>query len=59
MNGSSFFTDNQGSVFGVVNTKIVLEGILYFSNNFAGPYPENLKGGCTSFRPVTQYMYMY
>ena len=35
LNGSSFFTDNQGSVFGVFNTKIVLEGILHFSNNFA------------------------
>ena len=35
LNGSSFFTDNQGSVFGVFNTKILLEGILHFSNNFA------------------------
>ena len=33
--GSSSFTDNQGSVFGVFNTKILLEGILHFSNNFA------------------------
>ena len=33
--GSSSFIDNYGSVFGVFNTKIVLEGILYFKNNTA------------------------
>ena len=33
--GSSSFIDNYGSVFGVFNTKIVLEGILYFKNNAA------------------------
>ena len=35
LNGSSFFTDNYGSVFGVFNTKIILEGILHFKNNSA------------------------
>ena len=35
LNGSSFFTDNYGSVFGVFNTKIILEGILHFKNNAA------------------------
>ena len=35
LNGSSSFTDNYGSVFGVLNTKIVLEGMLHFKNNFA------------------------
>ena len=35
LNGSSSFTDNYGSVFGVLNTKIVLEGLLNFTNNFA------------------------
>ena len=35
MNGSSSFTDNYGSVFGVMNTKIVLEGMLHFKNNSA------------------------
>ena len=35
LNGSSSFTDNYGSVFGVMNTKIVLEGILHFKNNSA------------------------
>ena len=35
MKGSSSFTDNYGSVFGVLNTKIVLEGMLHFKNNFA------------------------
>ena len=35
LNGSSSFTDNYGSVFGVLNTKIVLEGILHFENNSA------------------------
>ena len=35
LNGSSSFTDNYGSVFGVMNTKIVLEGMLHFKNNFA------------------------
>ena len=33
--GSSSFIDNYGSVFGVFNTKIVLEGILHFKNNAA------------------------
>ena len=33
--GSSSFTDNYGSVFGVFNTKIVLEGVLQFKNNSA------------------------
>ena len=33
--GSSYFTDNDGSVFGVMNTKIILEGLLHFKNNFA------------------------
>ena len=33
--GSSSFNDNYGSVFGVMNTKIVLEGMLHFINNFA------------------------
>ena len=35
LNGSSSFTDNQGPVFGVFNTKIVLEGTLDFKNNSA------------------------
>ena len=35
LNGSSSFTDNYGSVFGVMNTKIVLEGMLHFKNNSA------------------------
>ena len=35
LNGSSSFTDNYGSVFGVFNTKIVLEGMLHFKNNAA------------------------
>ena len=35
LNGSSSFTDNYGSVFGVLNTIIVLEGVLNFTNNFA------------------------
>ena len=35
LNGSSSFTDNYGSVFGVLNTKIVLEGMLHFENNSA------------------------
>ena len=35
LNGSNSFTDNYGSVFGVLNTKIVLEGILHFKNNSA------------------------
>ena len=35
LNGSSSFTDNYGSVFGVLNTKIVLEGMLHFKNNSA------------------------
>ena len=35
LKGSSSFTDNYGSVFGVMNTKIVLEGLLNFTNNFA------------------------
>ena len=35
LNGSSSFIDNYGSVFGVLNTKIVLEGMLHFKNNFA------------------------
>ena len=35
LNGSSSFTDNYGSVFGILNTKIVLEGILHFENNSA------------------------
>ena len=33
--GSSSFTDNYGSIFGVMNTKIVLEGMLHFKNNSA------------------------
>ena len=35
LNGSSSFTDNYESVFGVMNTKIVLEGILHLKNNSA------------------------
>ena len=35
LKGSSSFTDNYGSVFGVFNTIIVLEGILHFKNNSA------------------------
>ena len=35
LKGSSSFTDNYGSVFGVLNTKIILEGILHFKNNSA------------------------
>ena len=35
LNGSSSFTDNYGSVFGVFNTNIVLEGMLHFKNNAA------------------------
>ena len=35
LNGSSSFIDNYGSVFGVLNTKIVLEGLLHFKNNSA------------------------
>ena len=35
LNGSSSFTDNNGSVFGAMNTKIVLEGMLHFKNNSA------------------------
>ena len=35
LNGSSSFNDNYGSVFGVFNTKIVLKGLLNFTNNFA------------------------
>ena len=35
LNGSSSFTDNYGSVFDVLNIKIVLEGMLHFKNNFA------------------------
>ena len=35
LNGSSSFTNNYGSVFGVMNTKIVLEGMLHFKNNSA------------------------
>ena len=35
LNGSSSFTDNCGSVFGVMNTKIILEGMLLFQNNAA------------------------
>ena len=35
LNGSSSFTENYGSVFGVFNTQIVLEGLLHFKNNSA------------------------
>ena len=35
LNGPSSFTDNYGSVFGVMNTKIILEGMLLFQNNAA------------------------
>ena len=35
LKGSSSFTDNYGSVFGVLNTKIVLEGMLHFKSNSA------------------------
>ena len=33
--GSNIFTDNFGSVFYVKNSKIVLDGLLHFMNNFA------------------------
>ena len=35
LNGSSSFTNNCGSVFGIMNTKIILEGMLLFQNNTA------------------------
>ena len=35
LDGSSSFTNNYGSVFAVMNTKIVLEGMLHFKNNSA------------------------
>ena len=33
--GSNSFTDNIGSVFGLLNTKIVLDEMLHFMNNIA------------------------